>query len=73
MKAAVITEHGELDKVNLVEIAQPRPGRGEVLIQVKSAALNHLDIRNMEHSSARYRIEDCRMKLCMRSMLWQRS
>ena len=44
MKAAVITEHGGLDKVNLVEIAKPRPGRGEVLIQVKSAGLNHLDI-----------------------------
>ncbi|MGA2172304.1 MAG: zinc-binding dehydrogenase [Sedimentisphaerales bacterium] len=44
MKAAVITEHGELDKVNLADIAQPKPSRGEVLIQVKSAALNHLDI-----------------------------
>lgn len=44
MKAAVITEHGELDKVNVVELARPKPGPGEVLIQVKSAALNHLDI-----------------------------
>jgi NADPH:quinone reductase-like Zn-dependent oxidoreductase len=44
MKAAVITEHGELDKVNLAELARPRPGQGEVLILVKSAALNHLDI-----------------------------
>jgi NADPH2:quinone reductase len=33
-----------LDKVGLAEIAKPRPGRGEILIQVKSAALNHLDI-----------------------------
>jgi NADPH:quinone reductase-like Zn-dependent oxidoreductase len=44
MKAAVITEHGELDKVDPAEIAKPKPDRGEVLIQVKSAALNHLDI-----------------------------
>ncbi|MCJ7729834.1 MAG: zinc-binding dehydrogenase [Sedimentisphaerales bacterium] len=44
MKAAVITEHGELDKVGLAEIAKPQPGRGEILIQVMSAALNHLDI-----------------------------
>jgi NADPH:quinone reductase-like Zn-dependent oxidoreductase len=44
MKAVVITEHGELDKVKLADIAQPRPGEGEVLVQVKSAALNHLDI-----------------------------
>ena len=44
MKAVVITEHGELDKVKLADIAKPRPAAGEVLIQVKSAALNHLDI-----------------------------
>ena len=44
MKAIVITENGELDKVKLVDIAKPRPAAGEVLIQVKSAALNHLDI-----------------------------
>jgi NADPH:quinone reductase-like Zn-dependent oxidoreductase len=44
MKAVVITEHGELDKVKLADIPKPRPAAGEVLIQVKSAALNHLDI-----------------------------
>ncbi len=44
MKAVVITEHGGLDKVKLAEIARPKPKSGEVLIQVKSAALNHLDI-----------------------------
>jgi NADPH:quinone reductase-like Zn-dependent oxidoreductase len=44
MKAVVITEHGELDKVKLTDIAKPRPGAGEVLVQVKSSALNHLDI-----------------------------
>jgi NADPH:quinone reductase-like Zn-dependent oxidoreductase len=44
MKAAVITEHGGLDKVKLDEVARPSAGAGEVLIQVKSAALNHLDI-----------------------------
>ncbi len=44
MKAVVIEEHGELDKVKLADIAKSKPGNGEVLIQVKSAALNHLDI-----------------------------
>ncbi len=44
MKAIVITEHGELDKVKLADIAKPGPAAGEVLIQIKSAALNHLDI-----------------------------
>ena len=44
MKAVVVTEHGELDKVKLTDIAKPGLAAGEVLIQVKSAALNHLDI-----------------------------
>jgi len=44
MKAVVIAEHGGLDKVKLAEVSKPKPVSGEVLIQVKSAALNHLDI-----------------------------
>jgi len=44
MKAVVITEYGQLDKINVVEVAKPKPGPGEVLVQVKCAALNHLDI-----------------------------
>jgi NADPH:quinone reductase-like Zn-dependent oxidoreductase len=44
MKAVVITEHGGLDKVKLAEVAKSKPMSGEVLIRVKSAALNHLDI-----------------------------
>jgi NADPH:quinone reductase-like Zn-dependent oxidoreductase len=44
MKAAVITENGELDKVNVAEVPRTTPGPAEALVQVKSAALNHLDI-----------------------------
>jgi NADPH:quinone reductase-like Zn-dependent oxidoreductase len=44
MKAAVITEYGGIEKITVSEIDKPKPGAGEVLIQVKSAALNHLDI-----------------------------
>ena len=44
MKAAVIHEHGELDCVRVEEVAGPKPGRGEVILKVKSAGLNHLDI-----------------------------
>jgi NADPH:quinone reductase-like Zn-dependent oxidoreductase len=44
MKAAIIREYGGLDKVNVEEVENPKPGTGEVLIRVKSAALNHLDI-----------------------------
>jgi NADPH:quinone reductase-like Zn-dependent oxidoreductase len=44
VKAAVITEYGGIDKVNIAEVDKPKEGAGEVLIQVKSAAINHLDI-----------------------------
>lgn len=44
MKAAVINAHGGLDCVQIEEVAQPEPGAGEVVVQVRSAGLNHLDI-----------------------------
>jgi NADPH:quinone reductase-like Zn-dependent oxidoreductase len=44
MKAVVIHEHGGLDRVRVEEVAGPKPGRGEVILKVKSAGLNHLDI-----------------------------
>ena len=44
MKAAVIKEHGEIDKVSIAELESPKLEPNEVLIQVKSATLNHLDI-----------------------------
>ncbi len=44
MKAAVIHEHGGLDRVKVEEIPGPEPGRGQVILEVRAAALNHLDI-----------------------------
>jgi len=44
MKAAVIYSHGELDHIKIEDIAPPRPALGEVLLRVRSAGLNHLDI-----------------------------
>jgi NADPH:quinone reductase-like Zn-dependent oxidoreductase len=44
MKAAVITAHGGLDVLDVREMPRPRPGRGEALVEVRAAALNHLDI-----------------------------
>ena len=44
MKAAVIYEHGGLDQVKVEEVAEPKPGKNEVILDVKSAGLNHLDI-----------------------------
>lgn len=44
MRAAVIREHGGLDRVRVEEIAQPKFAADEVLVNVRSAGLNHLDI-----------------------------
>jgi len=44
MKAAVIYEHGELDRIKVEELPEPKPGKNEVILDVKSAGLNHLDI-----------------------------
>ncbi|MCK5924017.1 MAG: alcohol dehydrogenase catalytic domain-containing protein, partial [Methylococcales bacterium] len=44
MKAIVFYEHGGLDKVSLANVAVPSVAPDEVLVQVKAAALNRLDL-----------------------------
>jgi len=44
MRAAVITEHGDISVFASREVPDPAPGPGEVLVRLKTAALNHLDI-----------------------------
>lgn len=44
MKAVVIHEHGGLDYLKVEELAEPRIAQNEVILQVRSASLNHLDI-----------------------------
>ena len=44
MKAAIFHENGGPEVVRIEEVARPEPGRGEVLVEVKAAALNHLDL-----------------------------
>ncbi len=44
MKAIGIHAHGELSQLTLLDLPEPAPGPGEVLLRVKAAALNHLDI-----------------------------
>ncbi len=44
MKAVAIREHGGPEVVNLEELPDPRPGPGQVVVRVKAAAVNHLDI-----------------------------
>ncbi len=44
MKAIVVREHGDLDKLEIEDVETPSPSPDEALIQVKACALNHLDI-----------------------------
>jgi NADPH:quinone reductase-like Zn-dependent oxidoreductase len=44
MKAVVFEEHGGPDVLKYKEVANAKPGRGEVLIQVKATSINHIDI-----------------------------
>lgn len=44
MKAVRFHEHGGPEKLIFEEAPEPKAGEGEVLIQVKACALNHLDI-----------------------------
>lgn len=44
MKAVLIQEHGELEKLRVEEITEPKYTEDEVVVKVHSAGLNHLDI-----------------------------
>lgn len=44
MKAVVLREFGDLECLKVEDLAEPKPQKNEVVIQVYSAALNHLDI-----------------------------
>ncbi|MHC4571116.1 MAG: zinc-binding dehydrogenase [Planctomycetota bacterium] len=44
MKAAVIYGHGGLNRVMVEEVPEPKPAEDEVVLGVRCAGLNHLDI-----------------------------
>jgi len=44
MKAAVFHEHGGPDVVRVEDVPRPHLRRGEVLVRVRAAAMNHLDL-----------------------------
>ncbi len=44
MKAAAIVEHGGVDGLRYMDLPDPQPDAGEVIIRVKACALNHLDV-----------------------------
>ena len=43
MRGFGFEEHGSVDRLSLVEIAEPTPGPAEVRIRVRAAGFNHLD------------------------------
>jgi len=44
MKAVLFHAHGSPDVLKYEDVPDPKPGRGEVLIEVKAASINHIDI-----------------------------
>jgi NADPH:quinone reductase-like Zn-dependent oxidoreductase len=44
MRAAVVRAHGDLDAVSVETVPVPVPGPDEVLLRVRAAGLNHLDL-----------------------------
>jgi NADPH:quinone reductase-like Zn-dependent oxidoreductase len=44
MKAVVFHQHGSPDVLQYEDAADPRPARGEVLIEVKATSINHIDV-----------------------------
>ncbi|KMQ75615.1 zinc-binding dehydrogenase [Marinobacter subterrani] len=48
MKAMVLTGHGDIDKLEYQDVSVPRPGAGEVLVQVTATAKNNTDRKARE-------------------------
>jgi len=44
MKALCFHQHGGPDVLRYEDVADPTPGKGQVLVEVRACALNHLDI-----------------------------
>ncbi|WP_417529696.1 zinc-binding dehydrogenase [Marinobacter lipolyticus] len=48
MKAMVLTGHGDIDKLEYQDVTTPKPGTGEVLVQVTATAKNNTDRKARE-------------------------
>ena len=44
MKAVVFEQHGSPEVLQYKDAPDPKPARGEVLIEVKATSINHIDI-----------------------------
>ena len=57
MRAVGFHEHGGIDTFELLSVATPEAGRGEVLVEVAACALNRQDllaVRELEHYAPDY-------------------
>ena len=48
MRAAVLTEHGGPDAIDVRDVGVPQPRTGEVLVRVAAAAINNTDLWTRE-------------------------
>lgn len=48
MRAVGIREHGTVDQVEILDVPKPEPGPGHVLLRVRAAALNRLDLYTIQ-------------------------
>jgi NADPH:quinone reductase len=48
MKALRFEKFGDLDVLEVAEIARPKPGRGEILVEVRAASINPSDVKNVQ-------------------------
>ncbi len=44
MRAIRVAQHGGLDALELVELPDPAPGPGQIVVRMEAIALNHLDV-----------------------------
>ena len=56
MKAVVLHEFGGVDCLQVEEVPDPKPGPGEVLIDIAASALNHLDV-DVREGLSRFPVE----------------
>jgi NADPH:quinone reductase-like Zn-dependent oxidoreductase len=56
VKAVVFHEFGGVDVLRVEDVPDPRPGAGEVLIDVSACALNHLDV-DVREGVSRFPVE----------------
>jgi NADPH2:quinone reductase len=48
VKAAVVEGYGGIDRLQVVEVPDPAPGEGEVVVEVRAAGLNYSDVLQRE-------------------------